>query len=317
MTREIITITSEEQWLELREADITSTMSPALFDLSPYLTVFELYHAKKSGVHVPFQSNERIEAGRDMEQYAARKVGKKLGMEVRPFKDYVRIPGDRMASSFDWEILHPDLGWGILEIKAVDFFQHKEKWSEEIPPHIEIQLQHQLECADRHSWGMIAAFTGIYDFHEYRQARDPEFGAGLRAAVKKFWADVEAGIEPQPDFYRDGSVIDELYRGANGPADLNLTEDFEFEAMLSKYSRLKGEEKAVQADLSALKAQIHSRIANDTGAFTERYKLTAGWTKDTVGTLVTPEMVGTHVGPRKGYRQLLITDLTTKKGKNQ
>lgn len=314
--REIIEITSQEQWLSLREPDITSTMTPALFGLSPYLTKFELYHAKKSGVIVPFVSNDRIEAGSFMEEYAAKTVGKKLGMEVKPINEYVRIPEDRMGSSFDWEIIHPEKGPGILEIKAVDFFQHKKKWiDEEAPEHIEIQLQHQLECADRYSWGMIAAFTGIYDFTSYERDRDLEMGQAIRKAVRSFWSDIETNKEPSVDYYRDEDVIAELYRGANGPNDIDMTKDERFEGLLAKYERLKGIEKENTAELSAVKAEIHDMVGNNTGAFTERYKLTAGWTKDSAGTLVTEDMIGTYVNARRGYRQLLIKDLTTKKGK--
>lgn len=34
--------------------------------------------------------------------------------------------------------------------------------------------------------------------------------------------------------------------------------------------------------------------------------ITCGTTKDSIGTLVTPEMVGTYIGARKGYRQFRI-----------
>jgi len=149
VSRDTIKIQDEAQWLALRREDITSTMVPALFGLSPYTTIFELYQAKANGLEMEFKSNARVEKGNRMEAYAAQEIAHATGWTVEPFKDYVRIPGERMGSSFDCIATKPDGSRGILEIKAVDFFRHRDLWVDgEAPEHIEIQLQHQLECAD-------------------------------------------------------------------------------------------------------------------------------------------------------------------------
>ena len=64
MTRESIIPASEEEWLKLRTLDVTSTESPALFGLSPYMTKFELWHRKKSGEVYTIKDNERMFWGR-------------------------------------------------------------------------------------------------------------------------------------------------------------------------------------------------------------------------------------------------------------
>ena len=314
MTREIIEITDHDQWLGLRKNDVTSTMSPALFDLSPYMTKFELYHAKKSGVEIPFKENDRMHKGTRMEQYAAQEVAIKQGWTVRPLNIYARIPEARMGTSFDYEVTCPVRGKGILELKAVDYRQHKQKWVDgEAPEHIEIQLQHQLECADCYEWGVIAAFTGIYDFHLYARERDRGMGANIVKAIKGFWHDVETGNEPSPDYARDGEVIDALYAGADGET-LDMSADDSFDMLLSKFPRLRDEEQAAKQEKEATRSEILYLVGSHTGAYTERYKLNAKFTKDTKGTLVTPEMVGTTIGARKGYRQCQVTDLTKEKG---
>lgn len=316
MTREIIQIASEEQWLAERAKDITSTGIAALFDLSPYCTVFEMYHAHKNGIVLPFQENERTRSGKAMEQYAAQVAAEKIGaVAVRPIDVYARIPGERFGSSFDYELEFEDGVLALLEIKAVDFFQHKKKWdSHEAPEHIEIQLQHQMEAIDRYEHGYIAGFTGIYpeNCHIIERERDRVMGAALRSAAAKFWADVEAGNEPSPDFYRDADVIAELYRAAGGEAK-DLTADNDMNVLLSQFRRSKDEAAAFDKEAGALKAEIHRRLENAGSAFTEGFKVTANWTKDTEGTLVTQEMVGTRLGARKGYRQCLVYDFNKKK----
>lgn len=308
--REIIQIESEEQWLKLRETDLTSTMIPALFEMSPYATAFELYHAKKSNLHVPFETNERVKKGNRGEQYCAQEVSEKTGWPIRKISEYIRIPETRMGSSYDYEIQHPEHGWMNLEMKMVDFFQHKEKFTdEEMPPHIEIQVQHQMECADRYDRTLVAVFTGIYDFHLYERERDREVGVALQAAAKKFWADVDAGNEPKPDYYRDQDVLNLLYANAGGEP---VMADVETETLIVEHIELGREIKAKDTRRDAIKAEIHHRLGNAGGALADGVKVTTGWTKDFEGTLVTQEMVGTKIGARKGYRQCLTKEINKK-----
>lgn len=322
MSRTITTITKEAQWLELRRKDITSTGISALFGLSPYVTEFELYHAHKSGVVVPFKENQRTKAGKAVEYYAAQVAADKLSethgpvASVNHLNIYASIPGERFGSSFDYEVVFEDGHAVLLEIKGVDFFQHKEKWLDgEAPEHIEIQLQHQLEVIDRYEVGVIAAFTGIYpdNCHLYERPRDRDMGKALRARAAKFWQDVEAGNEPSADFTRDGSVITELFRGARG-GELDKTTDSEFEALLARYLREKNEAKQFDKLAKATQAEIHLLLGEAVGAYTERYKVAASFTKDYAGKLVTEDMVGSYIGGRKGYRQCRVKDLQAAAG---
>lgn len=310
MKREISEGLTRAQWLAKRLQGITSTESPALFDLSPYTSLFEVYHAKKSGLLLPFESSERMEKGLRMQDAAANEVALRMGWTVRSLEGtYIRIPELRLGASFDYEFTKPSGEKGLLEIKMVDHFVYKGQWSEEeIPPHIEIQARHQMLCADVYNEIYVAAFTGIYDFHLHHFVRDAEFEAGLIDAVKKFWADVEAGNEPKPDFYRDNEVIAALYKSAGGEA-VDKTEDAEFEAEVAKFYRLNSERKVIEKDEAAQKAKIHFLLGNDSGAFTNTYRVMAGWTKDSAGASITQEMVGTITGGRKGYRQMLVKNI--------
>lgn len=313
MTREIIPIESEAAWLSERAKDLTSTGVSALFDLSPYCTRFELYHAHKNGLHLPFDETERVKKGKRIEQYAAEEVALSLGAKVKPINWYARIPGERIGSSFDYELEMPDGELVLLELKAVDHFRHKETWlDDEAPPHIEIQVQHQMECADKYERAYIAAFTGIYDFTLYERQRDREMGAALRNKAGAFWKDVDAGVEPSVDFSRDQAVLDLLYKNAGG-APIDATKDADLEAVIAKHVRLGKEIKYLDGERDAAKAEIHRRLENAGGAFTESYKVTTGWTKDFEGTTVTQEMVGTTIGARKGYRQCLTKFLHEEK----
>jgi len=304
--RKRIPVTSEAQWLDLRRDDITSTMIPALFGLSPYTTVFELYHAKAEGLELPFKSNDRVEKGNRMEAYAAQEVALAAGWTVEPFKDYYRIPGERIGSSFDCVATRPDGSRGILEIKAVDFFRHRDLWVDnEAPEHIEIQLQHQLECADEFEWGAIAAFTSVYDFTMYERERDRDMGAALRSKAREFWAMVDAKKEPEPDFARDLDVIAAMNRRLR-PQPLDMTTDEEFDLICARFERWSETEKQAKKEKDAAKAELLYRVQDAPKAFGERYRVTSGWTKDGTDRVAEP---GEIIKGRSGYRQCLVKEI--------
>jgi len=318
-SREIITITDEAQWLAERDKDITSTGVSALYGLSPYVTEFELYQAHKNGVRVPFKETSHTKAGKAVEYYAAQVAAEKLSATHGPVASvtkldiYARIPGERFGSSFDYEVVFEDGHAVLLEIKGVNVFGFKDNWLDgEAPDHIELQLQHQLEAIDRYEVGVIAAFTGIYpdDCHLFERPRDRELGQALRQRVREFWADVEAGREPAVDFDRDAAVIAEMFRG-KAVREVNRSGDEAFEALLHRYLREKAESKAFDKAAKATQAEIHLMLGDAASAYTERFKVNASYTKDYVGKLVTPDMVGTMIGGRKGYRQLRVKDLTS------
>ena len=303
MTRETITPRDEAHWLDLRRADLTSTKTPALFGMSPYHTTFDLYHAAASGIEVPFKTNERVENGRRMEEYAAQTIGAAYGWEVRPFKDYVRIPGERVGSSFDWVGTRHDGTEVLIEIKAVDYIVHRDSWTEdEAPAHIEVQVQHQLEVADRWDTALIVAFTGIHTWHVIERQRDRETGAAIREAAAEFWAMVDEGREPAPDFGRDADIIALLHRNSGDDLD-GMTDDTDMDNLLTRYDVAQQIKRDAEASAKAIKAEIHHRLGDAGGAFTAHWRVKAGWAKDTPGKTITTDMVGETIGARAGYRR--------------
>lgn len=303
MQREYITPKDHEEWLAMREPDITSTYMAALFGLSPYLTKFELYQAKKNGLRLPFKSNRRIEAGNDVEAYAAQKVASDLGMEARPYKDYIRLPELRIGSSFDW-ILADEV---LLEIKAMDWRIWNALDEDCLPPHIEIQIQHQMMVSG-HKKAVCSVWTGIYDYALYEREADQEMHDAMMEEVAKFWRDVESGNAPPIDPYRDGKILEMVYKDQKDEM-IDLTGREDVDALVSRYKHHAAEEKRNEVEKAAIKVKLHELIADKKGGFTDNYRISAGYNKDSQGTLVTEEMVGTYINQRSGYRRLDIKEL--------
>lgn len=311
--RELIVPVDQKEWLKLRLQDVTSTQSSALFNLSPYLTKFELYHSKASGLSLDFEENERMTWGKRLEPAIAAGVAEDMGWKLRKINEYIRIPSLRMGSSFDYEVICPKRGKGILEIKNVDYMVFNKKWVEEqAPEDIEIQLQHQLEVKDDCAWGCIAAFVGGNRPEQFIRDRDRDMGAGLRRTIQKFWADVEAKIEPQPDFDRDTDVIKKLY---DGKAEmLDKSDDAELEAIARSYNAAKEAEKESGRQAKNLAGQIYRRLGNSRGAYTSRHRIKTSPVAESQGTLVTQDMVGSYIGTKKGHNKLYVKDMGTDYG---
>lgn len=303
MKRETLPFTDKETWLSYRVDDITSTMMPALFGFSPYTTLFELYHAKHSGVEVPFRENERMRQGSNMEDYIAREYAYREGVEVQPYKDYIRLTDKRIGSSFDYITADKKK---LIEIKAVDYLVWR-SWEEgELPPHIEIQVQHEMLVSGVDECDVVV-MTGIYDMHIYPRKADPDMQIMLLNAVEGFWLDVENSKEPLPDYEKDGDVIAELFKPQGELKDFTSNETLD--GIVSRFLLHQEEEKRHKAEKTAAKNELFYLLGDAAGGFTSTYRIKAGKTKDTAGKVVTADMVGQVQGARKGYRRCDITEL--------
>lgn len=303
MAVQLITPTSHEHWLALRDGCITSTSISALFGLSPYVTRFELYHAHANGIRMPFKGNDRVNKGSRMEAYAAQEVCLKEGWTGEPFKDFAYDADRRIGSSFDWRVNTPD-GPALLEIKGVDFFRHRKIWIDDQPPeHIVLQVLWQMELSGIHK-AYVAAFTSIYDYQLYPIEYDPKTIKILLDETNWFWDDVDNRREPDPDFTRDEDVISALYKGDGDEVD--MSSDAEFSDLVTEWERWKSAEKQASERVSALKAELHFRMGDASAAYTERYRISAKRTKDTPDRVAEP---GEIIKGRRGYRRLDVKDL--------
>ena len=305
---EIIRTISHAHWLELRAADITSTESAALFGLSPYSTEFELYHRKKDKDPNVIEDNDRMKWGRRLEDVIAQGVAEDLNIKVRRLKTYMRhddCPG--MGASFDYEIISHPRGPGIMEVKNVDGMIHRQQWQDdEAPDHIEIQLQHQMEVANR-DWGLIVGLVGGNEPVIIERERDRELGARLVEEINYFWKRIAADLPPEPDFARDAAFISQLY-SSTGQEIWDARGDEALNLLLSEYHSLTNEKKKYSELKDAKKAEIlmkiqghYSKVIADDGI-----SLSCGITKDTAPTLITDDMIGQEIGGKSGHRMFRI-----------
>lgn len=320
MNRETITFQSEAEWHALRAGDITSTECAALFGCSPYATEYELHHRKTGQIADTFEVNERMVWGNRLEAAIAYGIAEDFGLVVEPFKVYMRMPDLRMGSSFDFKIVgivdgftgdetYRDLfrenGAGIMEVKNVDGLQFKRGWiadgdDMEAPPHIELQVQHQLEVADL-EWTMIAPLVGGNTPMPFYRLRNREYGAMIREKIAAFWVSADAGIAPEPDFSKDGATIAQLLANDNGQT-VDMTGNNRLAELVAEYTVAAADEKAAKARKDAAKAESLLLIGEAAKVIGSGFTISAASTKPSQGRLITEADVGSYVGGRSGYR---------------
>ncbi|MGX0133061.1 YqaJ viral recombinase family nuclease [Cupriavidus metallidurans] len=339
ITRETIKFSSEAAWLALRAKDVTSTEAAALFDVSPYTTEYKLHHTKLGKI-IPddISGVDRVKWGNRLESAIAMGIAEDHGIIVEPFKVYKRIPELRMGSSFDFQItgivdgfaadtyarrMFLDHGPGIMEVKNVDGLQFRRTWTEdgediEAPPHIEFQVQHQLEVADV-PWSMIAPLVGGNTPKVVIRQRDTEIGAMIRERVAHFWARVEAGVSPEPDFEKDAQTVKDLYVDANG-STLDVSAFPRVAELCRQYKDASGDSKRADQTKRSAVAEILTIIEGATAAIgIPGFKLSANTTKATficqdkangyVWKISGYPVKGGHVEyERKAFRNVRITE---------
>lgn len=291
MNREIITPESEDAWLALRVNDLTSTDVAAMFGLSPYKTKFELWHEKKAGERESFQDNERMKWGRRLEATVAQGICEDNGWTFRPMKEYVRITELRLGSSFDFRI--KDAGSGffgpddhpsdrLLEIKCVDFLAFRDGWTIEegfieAPPHIEIQVQHQMLVS-----GLRRAYIGVLvagnRIEVIERQADDAVHAGILAQAREFWQSIDDGRAPDPVMPDDADAVIRLNQFAEPGKLLDARGDEALATLLREYQRLGMDEKLAQEQRKVVKADILQHIGDAEKVLTSVGKVSAGIT---------------------------------------
>lgn len=297
--------TSEQQWLEARTQDVTSTEVPALFGLSPYLTAFELWHHKKSAEVVAFDGNERVIWGSRLQDAIAGGIAKDRGWSIRKMVEYVRRPGLRLGASFDFRVQdRPGLDGpadSLLEVKNVDSLVYREKWDVsdddnlEAPPHIEIQVQTQLAVSGlKHA--TIGALVGGNRVILIERDRDEKIISAIEKKVDAFWASIAAGAAPKPNFVRDADFIAELYGYAKPGSVLDAASDKSIDVLVATYREAAARAKAADEDKSAAKAELLTKIGDAEKVLGTGWSISAGVTGPTT----------VEAYERKGFRNFRV-----------
>lgn len=203
------------EWHALRSRHIGGSEIAALFDLPPdqtpgyMLSRFALWHIKAGNAPPPHVGNPRVKWGLKLEAVIAEAAAEEFGWTYDKGGYVEDETTPELGCTLDF-IIHSDpteVGPGALEAKNVDWLQHKRTWTgEEPPPHILLQLQHQLACTG-YTWGAVVALVGGNDLRCYRYKARPRLIEDIRRRVREFWQSIDNGKEPRVDGSEGASAV--------------------------------------------------------------------------------------------------------------
>lgn len=303
-----IEFATDAEWHALRAADVTSTESPALFGLSPYVTEYELWHRKRDGSTVQLEPNERMTWGLRLQGAIAQGVAEDkhwlIEDQSRRYYRHPKVP--RMGCSLDYiarDVARLGDTYGIMEVKNLDALAYRDGWTlhedgeVEAPAHIEMQVQHQLEVTGL-NWAAIVALVGGNTARVLIRDRDPEIGARIVSAVRAFWRAVDEGKPPAPDFARDADFVRSRHQTVTPrPEPVDLRSNNRLADLCFAYKQHAGIEAGAKKAKDAAAAEILSIVGDAEKAMAQGFSISAGMVP---GTTISYE--------RAPYRRLTISE---------
>ena len=282
-----IEFATDAEWHALRAEDVTSTESPALFGLSPYLTEYELHWRKRERSAVQMEPTERMTWGLRLQGAIAAGVAEDkhwlIEDQSRRYYRHPKVP--RMGCSLDYiarDVARLGDTYGIMEVKNLDALAYRDGWMVhddgeiEAPAHIELQVQHQLEVTGL-GWAAIVALVGGNTARVLLRERDAKIGSRIVSAIGAFWRDVDAGKPPAPDFARDADFVRARHQAVTPRAEpVDLRANNRLAEVCAAYKRAAAAESAARTEKEAAGAEILTLIGDADRAMAQGFTISAG-----------------------------------------
>ena len=223
--------------------------------------------------------------GTRLQDSIAAGIAEDQGWHVERRAQYERLPERRIGASFDFTILGGRDGEGLLEVKNVDALVHREEWivdenSVEAPPHIELQVQHQLLVSGL-PYAYIGALVGGNHAVLMRRRPEREIHQSILSKTEEFWKSIEANQSPKPDFARDAEFIAKLYRTVRPGKVVNVAGDAEVTDLVGQYRAAKAVMDEAEAKRKEIKAKLLMRLGDAEKAIGEGWSISASEVKPT------------------------------------
>jgi len=283
----ITEIKNDEQWHKLRGQTIGGSEVGIVLGCSPYGTLNELYHVKKGNFQPSFEGNKLMQWGQAFEPVIATLISGDMYWDLQHCKDYHQHPEHpHLGATLDYYVIESEHGPGILEIKNVSTFSPD--WGQNrAPAHVELQVQHQFLVVnaarraaglDTFKWGAIGSLHAgnPEDVRIMYRKPDPKVHKHIIEKCGAFWADVEAGEEPDLiGGHKELDHIVAMYQQAEEvPEEVELEDkrgDAVLDNLIAEHEQAKYEKTNADRKQKEYKAKIlHHLMAIDNEGVTRR-----------------------------------------------
>lgn len=287
-----------------RSRHIGAAEVAALFDASPWLTRYELYHRKRGTIATPdfnavidgTPENERIYCGVKLEPVIIEMACERWGYERVPTPAHL-TNGAGLGGHPDQLVVCPDRGPGLLEVKTADWLVAK-GWGDEPPANYLLQVQTYMGLAHV-AWGDVIVLVGGNELRRYQYDFRPKLWAEIEKRVGAFWQDVSNGNEPAVDYARDrGTMTEVLGTPTEELADLRDNLDAEQEAI--DFLAAKARRDEADHVMEVARTRLLERVGTAGTALLPGHRIGCAMTK---GSVDREAKAGEIIKGRKGYRR--------------
>ncbi|TIR23982.1 MAG: endonuclease [Mesorhizobium sp.] len=300
-----------EEWLALRQHDVTASVAASLLGIHPYKTPYGLWAEKTGRVREDTEETEAMERGNLLEPVAVAMLAKRQPTWDIIYKNnraYYRDADQRIGATPDAFVRIPGrLGLGNLQIKTASEDAFRKYWldsdTDEVVPPTWIAVQAIAEakltgCAYAMVAVVVVTWRGNLRLYVVDIPLHEKLWTRLVTEVGKFWALVGDGGEPPIDWQRDGEVVLDVYDSSYIDRR-DLTSDTDLDGIVGRYKALK--EKAAEATKQAdvLKPQIIYALGNSEAGFTAGWEITARTQDREAYTVKASTMRPLRIKPRK------------------
>ena len=308
-----LSVRDQTHWHELRSQHIGASDVAALFDMSPFTTLWQLW-MEKSGKLPPedLSDNKSVQAGTFLESGIANWAAHRWDMKVKKVVDYYTAddcPGMGASLDFQTDGGHP------VEIK---WSAHGDGWEYEgdtitcAPDNYVLQVLHQMACTDAEYGWLIALIRN--EPRRMKVPRSEDIISKIKSHVAKFWDSVRAGEEPPVDFDKDGDAVVRLLDFVP-MSEVTLTTEHAhlFQTYLENAAvekEAKAKKDAAKTELLTLSIEEMKKMNTSQDKAVVKcgdHKLSISTIKASVGTEITAEMIGNFYGARSGYKKVTVS----------
>jgi putative phage-type endonuclease len=308
-----LSVRDQTHWHELRSQHIGASDVAALFDMSPFTTLWQLW-MEKSGKLPPedLSDNKSVQAGTFLESGIANWAAHRWDMKIEKVVDYYTAddcPGMGASLDFQTDGGHP------VEIK---WSAHGDGWEYEgdtitcAPDNYVLQVLHQMACTDAEYGWLIALIRN--EPRRMKVPRSEEIISKIKSHVAKFWDSVRAGEEPPVDFDKDGEAVVRLLDFVP-MSEVTLTTEHAhlFQTYLENAAvekEAKAKKDAAKTELLTLSIEEMKKMNTSQDKAVVKcgdHKLSISTVKASVGTEITAEMIGNFYGARSGYKKVTVS----------
>lgn len=278
--KRIINVNSitEKEWVEERKKGIGGSDVATIFGLNKWKSPIGLYLEKIEETQPEdLTDNEAVYWGKQHEPMIAKEFAIQTGLKVRKC-NFVLAHDEYnfIRANIDREIVCPERGRGVLEIKTTSEW-NKGEWSEDtIPNPYMLQIQHYL-LVTGYSYGYVAVLIGGNKYKHWLVERDEELIAIILNKEIEFWNRIKTN-NPPPIDGSDASkeLLDKLYPAGleDATARLSWNHEGEIVDMLSKRSDLLVTLSDTKGQVQYIENQLKEKLGNFTEAECYDFRIT-------------------------------------------